>query len=111
MRVKRGGSFVAGALNGQGNGRDNFTTPSKLYPPEGGPLDQEIATLIEYSKSANNALALLRAELLLWAERAYNGDTFTDVSDDQIKQLVRVIEELKLTGQCVVRGKSLRPRS
>ncbi len=93
------------------NGRGNGTSPSNLYPPEGEPLDQDITTVIGCSETVDAALVLLRSELLLWAQRAYNGITFTGDCDDHIKQLVRVIGELKRTGQCFIKGKLIRPGS
>ncbi|KAF7508491.1 hypothetical protein GJ744_009204 [Endocarpon pusillum] len=122
MRAKRGGSIKAlppngsgnGSGNGHGNGRGNgrgFTlTHSDPTPPEEEPLDEDIISILEHSQTVHIALVLLRSEVLLWAQRAYNGKTFTGDFDRQIRQLARVIEELKRTGQCIIKGKSVRPR-
>lgn len=114
MRAKRGGSVTAlppnGRSNGRGDGRGFTLTPPDPTPPEEEPLDEDIITMLEHSQTVHIALTILRSEVLLWAQRAYNGKMFTGDSDGQIKQLVRVIEELKRTGQCMIRGKSVRPR-
>lgn len=90
--------------NGNGGG------PLYLNPPEGGPLDQDIIDLVEQCETVDGALLLLRSELLLWARRSFNGRTFTGDSDAQVQQLVSVIEQLKTTGRCIVRGKVIRPK-
>ena len=82
-----------------------------MIPPERGPLDEDITSIMQQCDNINLALTLLRSELLLWAQRSYDGRAFTGDYDAHVKQLVNVIDELKETGQCVVRGKVIGPQS
>ncbi|KAF7502694.1 hypothetical protein GJ744_005258 [Endocarpon pusillum] len=92
-RTKRGRPLMAFSPNGNGDS------------PKGGPLDHDIIRLVEQCENVDGALLLLRSELLLWVRRSYNGKTYTSDCDAQVKQLVRVIEQLKKAGRCVVGGK------
>jgi hypothetical protein len=79
-------------------------------PPPPGPLDSEITHILMQNRRPEHYLDILRAGILNHALMSYNKETelFTDAYDVHIAQLVRVLDELKRTGECVVGGRVLR---
>jgi hypothetical protein len=79
--------------------------------PPSGPLDSEIAQILMQNKRSERYLDILRAGILSHALMSYNKETelFTEAYDMHIAQLVRVLDELKRTGECIVGGRIVRP--
>jgi hypothetical protein len=79
--------------------------------PPSGPLDSEIAQILMQNKRSERYLDILRAGILSHALMSYDKETelFTEAYDMHIAQLVRVLDELKRTGECIVGGRIVRP--
>jgi hypothetical protein len=80
-------------------------------PQPSGPLDSDIVHILMQNKRPERYLEILRAGILNHALMSYNKETelFTDAYDMHIAQLVRVLDELKRTGECVIGGRIVRP--
>lgn len=85
-----------------------------LSLPEREPLDDEIKELLKLHRQPdgpNGYLHHLRLVMYTCARLALDPvtDVLSDRADSHVKQLVRVIDELKTTGQCRVGEEIIRP--
>ena len=85
-------------------------------PPSDGnePFNAEIKDMLQehpYPEGRDGYLNILRCMVMNFAAMSYNPKTevISGRSDVYIKQLVRVLDELKTTGECRVGGETIRP--
>lgn len=95
---------------------DRFSAPTPGLPDDdpNDPLNMNIRLLIFRNPKPDGKkgyLNVMRATLLEYTTLAYDEEAneFTDKYDPHVKQLVRVLDELKKWGHCVLGGQIVRP--
>ncbi|KAF7510337.1 hypothetical protein GJ744_006833 [Endocarpon pusillum] len=103
------GGTTSARQNRPRKGNMNAAPSSDDHSPEEGPLDELLIKLFEQLPHPKDFMLFLKAYLKLYRTLRYDGWKLDENYDAHIIQLSRIIEELEKTGQCVIRGKIIRP--
>ncbi len=91
------------------NTKLNATQGSGLNQGESGPFDDHIRKVVLQNKDPKKFLPMLREDLVQYLTLQFDGRNYDHQWDGHVTQLVRVIEQLERTGECVVGGRIVRP--
>jgi hypothetical protein len=86
--------------------------PSQQASSDDEPLNEAITRTLLFAKDPEGSRGYnnyFRAGIMFYLNESFESDVFTNKCDAHIRQLVRVMDELRKTGQCRVGNKMLRP--
>ncbi len=81
-------------------------------PSNDEPLDKEIEWVLKWAKSPEGFWSYnnyFRAGIMWYMNKAHDNYIFSNEYDAHVRQLVRVMDELRRTGECRVGKRIIRP--